>query len=160
MAGRSVQLTTLFSWACLNKRYPVLHAHTFACNFKIQKIQEVGCCSKNKKNIISEVFNTFSNSFNCFNGIFKLIHCIFFKQVCRLVQIGNFSLGIGKKTFWHWERGQISALTRYSRQHMLTISFFWSWSGCFWTRLSLQSCWDNFSWQMEKISQILDAFIC
>ena len=32
MAGRSVYLTTLFSWASLNKQLTSNRAHTFACN--------------------------------------------------------------------------------------------------------------------------------
>ena len=32
IAGRSVHLTTLFSWASLNKQLTSNHAHTFACN--------------------------------------------------------------------------------------------------------------------------------
>ena len=32
IAGRSVHLTTLFSWASLNKQVTSNRAHTFACN--------------------------------------------------------------------------------------------------------------------------------
>ena len=32
IAGRSVHLTTLFSWASLNKQLTSNRAHTFACN--------------------------------------------------------------------------------------------------------------------------------
>ena len=32
IAGQSVHLTTLFSWAGLNKQFAVICAHTFACN--------------------------------------------------------------------------------------------------------------------------------
>ena len=32
IAGRSVHLTTLFSWASLNKQFTSNRAHTFACN--------------------------------------------------------------------------------------------------------------------------------
>ena len=32
IAGRSVHLTTLFSWANLNKQLTSNRAHTFACN--------------------------------------------------------------------------------------------------------------------------------
>ena len=32
IAGRSVHLTTLFSWASLNKQFTSNCAHTFACN--------------------------------------------------------------------------------------------------------------------------------
>ena len=32
IAGRSVYLTTLFSWASLNKQLTSNRAHTFACN--------------------------------------------------------------------------------------------------------------------------------
>ena len=34
IAGRSVHLTTLFSWASLNKQLTSNHAHTFACNWQ------------------------------------------------------------------------------------------------------------------------------
>ena len=34
IAGRSVHLTTLFSWASLNKQLTSNRAHTFACNWK------------------------------------------------------------------------------------------------------------------------------
>ena len=32
IAGRSIHLTTLFSWASLNKQFTSNRAHTFACN--------------------------------------------------------------------------------------------------------------------------------
>ena len=35
MAGRSVRLTTLFSWVGLNKRLTSNRAHTFACNLSV-----------------------------------------------------------------------------------------------------------------------------
>ena len=36
IAGRSVHLTTLFSWASLNKQLTSNRAHTFACNKSVE----------------------------------------------------------------------------------------------------------------------------